>query len=110
MTMESFELDRLLAAQRAGGDLYHEFLRVPDLNCGIYVLPAGRPDPQQPHDEDEVYYVISGSGRFMAGDEDVPARPGSIIYVEAGAEHRFHSITEDLTILVFFAAGSTREE
>ncbi|CAN5695602.1 hypothetical protein BH23CHL2_BH23CHL2_01910 [soil metagenome] len=103
--MQAFELERLMEAHRAGGRLYHEFLRVPALNCGIYLLPAHQPDPQQPHDEDEVYYVISGSGRFEAGNEDVGVGPGSILYVAAGEDHRFHSITEDLKILVFFASG-----
>jgi mannose-6-phosphate isomerase-like protein (cupin superfamily) len=105
MEMQSFELRDLVAEHAAKGTLYHEFLRVPALNCGLYILPAGAPDPQHPHDEDEVYYVISGSGRFVAGDEDVDVGPGTIIYVAAGDEHRFHGITEDLQILVFFASN-----
>ncbi len=104
MSMKAFDLDGLRSAHQAAGVLYHEFLRVPDLNCGLYVLPAGQPDPQQPHDEDEVYYVISGQGRFQGGDEDVAVSPGTILYVAAGASHRFHAITEDLEILVFFAS------
>ncbi len=102
--MHSFELDALAAEHASSGKLYHEFLRVPSLNCGIYVVPAGEPDPQAPHDEDEVYYVIRGAGRFVASGEDISVGPGSIIYVEAGDDHRFHSITEDLQILVFFAS------
>ena len=105
MAMKAFAPDQLLAAHQAGGQLYHEFLRVPALNCGLYILPAGKPDPQPPHDEDEVYYVISGRGRFVAGDEDVEVGPGSVMYVAAGDDHRFHTITEDLQILVFFASA-----
>jgi mannose-6-phosphate isomerase-like protein (cupin superfamily) len=104
--MQSFEIAELEARRAASSQLYHEFLRVPALNCGLYVLPAGKPDPQQPHDEDEVYYVISGAGRFRALDQDVAVGPGTVIYVAAGDEHRFHDITEDLTILVFFASRS----
>lgn len=108
MAMKAFALEQLLDSHQEGGQLYHEFLRVPALNCGLYILPAGQPDPQQPHDEDEIYYVISGRGRFVAGDEDVEVEPGSVIYVPAGDDHRFHSITEDLQILVFFASGVGR--
>ncbi len=104
--MQVFEIESLVTRHAAAGDLYHEFLRVPALNCGLYVLPAGTLDPQQPHDEDEVYYVISGAGRFVTGDEDLEVGPGSILYVPAGDDHRFHSITEDLQIFVFFAANS----
>ena len=102
--MEAFELQDLLARQRESGNPYLEFLRVPALNCGIYVLEAGTTDMQQPHDQDEVYYVISGRATFTCdGTDDVSAQTGSIIYVEAGRPHRFIDIEEDLTILVLFA-------
>ncbi len=82
---------------------YLEFLRVPALSVGLYNLPAGSADPQQPHTEDEVYYVVSGQGTIRINTEDRPVEPGTIIYVAAGVEHRFHTITADLTVLVFFA-------
>jgi mannose-6-phosphate isomerase-like protein (cupin superfamily) len=101
--MQSFELDGLLERHQAAGNLWMEFLRVPSLSAGIYRLPAGSVDPQKPHTEDEVYYVISGRGSFTCEGTTVPANTGSTIYVAANAEHRFHDITEDLTILVLFA-------
>jgi mannose-6-phosphate isomerase-like protein (cupin superfamily) len=101
--MQSFELAALLEQHGAAGKLYLEFLRVPTLSAGIYRLPAGSVDPQQPHTEDEVYYVISGRAAFTCDGQTIPANPGSTIYVAARAEHRFHDITEDLTILVLFA-------
>jgi quercetin dioxygenase-like cupin family protein len=70
---------------------------------GVYHLKAGQADPQQPHSEDEVYYVINGRASFQAGSEQQLAGPGSLIYVERNVEHRFLEITEDLTVLVFFA-------
>jgi mannose-6-phosphate isomerase-like protein (cupin superfamily) len=101
--MQAFELSQLLERQQSGGTLYHEFLRVDSLNAGIYVLPVGTEDPQQPHDQDEVYYVISGQATFVCdGQEVVPASAGSIIFVEAGVAHSFEEIKEDLTILVLF--------
>lgn len=103
--MQVFELSELLQQHASGDDLYLEFLRVPALNCGIYRLPAGGPDPQEPHDEDEVYYVIEGAGRFTCEGDEVPVGPGTILYVKAGDEHRFHDISADLTILVFFAGS-----
>lgn len=88
---------------------YHEFLRVPALSAGLYRLPAGSTDPQQPHREDEVYYVVRGRSRFLAGEQVVDAEPGSVLYVAKGLEHRFFDITEDLEILVLFAPAETRE-
>ena len=101
--MDAFEFSQLLAEQQTSDKRYLEFLRVPALSVGLYVLAAGQPDPQQPHTEDEVYYIVQGRGAMRVADEDRQVQAGSIIYVAAGVEHRFHSITEDLQILVFFA-------
>ncbi len=101
--MDAYELADLEAALRASGRLYHEFLRRPSLSIGLYALPAGGVDPQQPHTEDEAYYVIRGRGMIHVGGEDRPVAAGSTVFVAAHVDHRFHSITEDLLILVFFA-------
>jgi mannose-6-phosphate isomerase-like protein (cupin superfamily) len=84
---------------------YLEFLRVPSLSCGLYTLPAGAKDLQAPHDEDEVYFVISGRARLRVGNEDRKVQAGSILYVRATSEHSFFEIEEDMTLLVFFATG-----
>jgi mannose-6-phosphate isomerase-like protein (cupin superfamily) len=97
--MRAFNLPDLLADQADAGKRYLEFLRVDSLSVGVYRLRAGEPDPQQPHGQDEVYYVIAGCSRFTAGGETVEVAPGSVLFVE----HRFTKITEDLTVLVFFA-------
>lgn len=101
--MDAFELADLQAARAASGRLYHEFLRVPRLSTGLYELPAGSDDPQKPHAEDEVYIVMSGRGQFRVEDEDRPVQPGTVLYVGAGVPHRFHSIDDDLSIVVLFA-------
>ena len=106
--MEAFELADLVADRAASGNPYLEFLSVPDLSVGLYVLAAGQPDLQQPHTEDEAYYVVSGRGRITVGDEARDVRPGSIVFVGTAVPHHFHDITEDLTLLVAFgpAEGS----
>ena len=106
--MDAYELTDLTARRAASGKPYLEFISVADLSIGLYVLGAGEPDPQRPHTEDEAYYVISGAGRITVGDEVRDVRAGSIVFVGAGVAHRFHDISEDLTILVAFrpAEGS----
>ncbi len=100
--MEAYDLADLRAARAASGRLYHEFIRTHDLSVGLYELPAGATDPQGPHTEDEVYQVVSGRARITVGDEDRAVGPGSVLFVAADAVHRFHDITEDLVVLVFF--------
>ncbi len=105
--MDAFELADLLAERERAGQLYLEFLKVPTLRVGIYALPAGGTDPQQPHAEDEVYYVLSGRARIRVGEEERPVETGTVVYVAKEVEHRFFEIAEDLTLLVFFAPAET---
>jgi quercetin dioxygenase-like cupin family protein len=101
--MQIFDLPTLLAQQQQAGRPYHEFLRVPEMSLGLYVLPAGGVDPQQPHSEAEAYYVVSGQAHVTVGIDTHAVAPGSLVFVPAGVEHRFHDIASDLTLLVFFA-------
>lgn len=101
--MQAFELHQLISQRVASDKLYLEFLKVPDLSMGLYVLPAGGTDPQSPHTEDEVYYVVSGRAKILVAEESRDVQAGSIVYVAKNVAHRFHSIEEDLIVLVFFA-------
>jgi len=101
--VHAYSLEHLFAAHKQAGRLYHEFLRVPALSAGLYVLPAGAADPQQPHAEDEIYHVLRGRARVRVADEERPIGPGDTIYVAAGVEHRFIEIGEELALLVVFA-------
>ena len=101
--MQAYELDQLMSQRETSSKLYLEFLKVPDLSMGLYVLAAGGTDPQSPHTEDEVYYVVSGRAQIRVADENRDVQAGSIIYVAKNVAHRFHSIEEELTVLVFFA-------
>lgn len=98
------EIDR---QRTESGKLYREFLRVPSMSAGLYVLPAGATDLQRPHHEDEMYYVVRGRARFRAGDEDQEVSAGSVLFVAAEVEHKFHDITEELAVLVFFAPAES---
>jgi quercetin dioxygenase-like cupin family protein len=100
-------VDEIDQQRTASGKLYREFLRVPAMSAGLYVLAAGATDAQRPHHEDEMYYVIRGCARFRAGDEDREIAAGSVLFVAAEVEHRFHDITEELAVLVFFAPAET---
>jgi mannose-6-phosphate isomerase-like protein (cupin superfamily) len=105
--MDAFELAELRTGQAASGRAYHEFLRVPDVSAGLYVLPAGGIDGQQPHTEDELYHVIAGRARITVGGDVRPVGPGSTVFVAATVPHRFHDIEEDLVVLVVFGPAES---
>ena len=106
--MQNFELNSLLDQVSSESQRYYEFLRQPSMSMGIYRLDAGETDTQNPHEEDEVYYVLSGRGKLNVEKEMLSAVPGSILFVEAHVNHKFVEIEEDLTLLVFFAPAETK--
>ena len=98
---EPFDIEgvkRRLSEGVGGYEIVHESA---GLELGVYVLVAPEPDRQQPHEDDEIYIVLDGTGVLDVEDERVELRPGHAVFVPAGAEHRF-SAYELLTVLVIF--------
>ncbi|HZQ23281.1 MAG TPA: cupin domain-containing protein [Terriglobales bacterium] len=102
-----FDVSELSRERAERLKLYLEFLRVPAMSAGVYVLPAGAVDPQHPHKEDELYYVVRGRARMQVGAEEQAVGSGSVVFVEANAEHRFFDVAEELVVLVFFAPAES---
>ena len=100
--MDAWEIDTLIAETAGDMRRYREFVQRPTMSAGIFILPAGSPDNHSPHDRDELYYVVRGRGTLQVAGEDRAVTVGSTMFVAAAVEHHFHSITEELVILVFF--------
>ncbi|WP_329196718.1 MULTISPECIES: cupin domain-containing protein [unclassified Streptomyces] len=101
--MKAFRLDELEAERAANDGAYLQFLKERNMSVGLYALDAGQTDPQQPHRQDEVYFVVSGRASITVGEETTTVANGSVVYVPAGVPHRFHHITEPLKVLVVFS-------
>jgi len=101
--MRSLELNEVLQQLVRGGAAWRELLRNDSLSLGVYRLRPGEVDLQQPHTEDEVYYVVSGRARFEVEGRRQDVGPGSILFVEKRVPHRFVDVTEELVLVVFFA-------
>ena len=89
--------DRLAAGQ-GGYEIVHAS---PGLEIGVYVLVAPEPDRQQPHEDDEVYFVLEGRGTLAVEGDSFAVEEGQALFVPAGAEHRFTGY-EGLSLLVVF--------
>ncbi|MFD3513169.1 cupin domain-containing protein [Streptomyces sp. NPDC058657] len=101
--MKAFRLDELEAERAANDGAYLQFLKERNMSAGLYALGAGESDPQQPHHEDEIYFVVSGRAAITVGTETTQVARGSVVYVPAGVPHKFHHISEDLRVLVVFS-------
>ena len=107
--MNAFEMtDPDPQPRDVNGHGYIDFLASDLLSCGLAIWPKGVTDRQQPHAEDEVYYVIEGAARIRVGEEDRAVKAGSLVFVAAGVEHRFHEVEADLRVLVFWAPPHRR--
>jgi cytidylate kinase len=96
------DLGQLAAKHRSSARPYLEALRTGGLSAGLYRVARASEGEQRPHGEEETYLVLEGRGRFRMGDDDFAAEPGNLFTVPARVEHGFHTITEDLLMLVFF--------
>ncbi|MBQ0983299.1 cupin domain-containing protein [Streptomyces sp. F63] len=101
--MKVFRLDELDGERAANEGAYLQFLRERNMSAGLYALDAGSTDPQQPHRQDEIYFVITGRGSITVGTETTTVARGSVVYVPAGVPHKFHHISEDLRVMVVFS-------
>jgi mannose-6-phosphate isomerase-like protein (cupin superfamily) len=100
-------LNQVVEEARAAGDQWRECLRAGMFSAGVYRLSAGETDPQTPHAEDEIYYVLAGRADLEVEGKRQAVEPGVIAFVTRLVEHRFVDIAEDLELLVIFAPPET---
>jgi mannose-6-phosphate isomerase-like protein (cupin superfamily) len=102
---DAFLLADALARLATDRHDFAELYRSPSGSLSLTVArwPAGSVDDQQPHTEDEIYYLAAGRARLIVAGERVLVGPGSVAFVAAGVEHRFTEIAEDLEVLVFWS-------
>ena len=110
--MEPIQIDDIVEQLDQEDELFNEFLRRDSMSLEVYRLEASATDPQDPHTEDEVYYIVTGSAKIRIRDNVHPVEPGDIIFVEREVEHYFFDIESELVTLIFFAPpyGSLSED
>lgn len=108
--MDPVNIDDLIHRHREQDGLFIEFLREDSLSMEVYRLPAGAEDPQDPHTEDEVYYVVAGEAKIRIENDTYPVEEGDIIFVEKETDHFFLDIKGGLITLVFFAPAQGTQE
>lgn len=99
--MHAFEFKAVKERLLETGGGYEVVHQSAGLELGVYVLVAPEPDKQQPHEDDEVYIVLGGTGVLEVEKEQTPVKEGSAVFVKAGADHHF-SAYEQLSVLVIF--------
>ncbi len=82
------------------GEPFTEALRHGTMSVEVFA-PRGL-DTQQPHDQDELYFVVSGSSSFLHRGERHAVAQGDVLFVAAGDTHHFEAMSGDFVTWVVF--------
>jgi mannose-6-phosphate isomerase-like protein (cupin superfamily) len=102
-----FDLANSLEKIKNSNSYFHTFINKDSLAAGVLVLQPGEEDTQEPHDSDEVYYVISGDGFLKIKDKDYKVSKDKLFFVAKNVEHYFHGNKKELKVLYFFGGPDT---
>jgi mannose-6-phosphate isomerase-like protein (cupin superfamily) len=97
-----FDLSTYLEKIKKSSSYFHTFINRDSLAAGVLVLQSGEEDMQTPHENDEVYYIISGNGFLKIKDKDYKVSKDKLFFVAKNVEHCFHGNTKELKVLYFF--------
>ena len=97
-----FDLSTYLEKIKKSSSYFHTFINRDSLAAGVLVLQPGEEDMQTPHENDEVYYIISGNGFLKIKDKDYKVSKDKLFFVAKDVEHCFHGNTKELKVLYFF--------
>ncbi|MGQ5524281.1 cupin domain-containing protein [Chitinimonas sp. PSY-7] len=105
--MHIFHLDTISQDRQTHASPYLEFLRTRDMSAGLYHLEPGSQDTQGAHQEDCLYFVITGAATMQVGDDEVNVTAGSLVHVPAKVAPRFRVVHSALDVLVMFAPAES---
>ena len=100
--------DALTRLEQSNGAFFAKVMEHGSMSVEIY-RPL-RTDPQTPHRQDELYVIISGTGEFLNDSKRVSFKPGDVLFVPAGIEHRFENFTDDFSTWVIFYGADGGEK
>ena len=106
MKLEYNLKDNLEKIQKSNS-YFHTFINKDNLAAGVLILKSGEEDTQEPHENDEVYFVLSGNGCLKIKNKNYTVSKDKLFFVAKGTSHFFHSNTEDLKVLYFFGGSDS---
>ena len=102
-----FNLKDNLDKIKKDNSYFHTFINKDSLAAGILFLKPGEEDTQEPHENDEVYFVISGNGYLKIKNKNYKVSKDKLFFVAKGVPHFFHSNTNNLKVLYFFGGSDS---
>ena len=101
--MEKFHIISLKAVAQLRKEASNQFVMLmKHENMSIEYFTPQKIDNQEPHIQDEIYVIASGSGTFYGGGDQVKFDKGDVIFVPKGMKHHFEKFTDDFATWVIF--------
>lgn len=102
-----FDTNKYVRKIAKSSTYFHTFINKENIAAGIIRLNPGEKDTQDPHENDEIYYVIKGAGFLTIDKKDYPVSEGMSYYVAKKIPHHFHGNKNELVVLYFFGGSDT---
>ncbi len=101
-------LTDLTKSRDANKNVWNDFLKRKSMTFGLYMLPAATGgDKALTHHFDEINFVVEGSAKFIAGEQEVEVGPGSLFFVPKNTPHYFET-TNGIDVFILFENKSTQ--
>jgi mannose-6-phosphate isomerase-like protein (cupin superfamily) len=98
-----FDVNEYIEKIKNSDNYFHTFINNENLAAGVLVLQPGEEDTQDPHDSDEVYFVLKGDGFLKIKDMDHHVSENKMYFVGKNVAHFFHGNSQELVVLYFFS-------
>jgi mannose-6-phosphate isomerase-like protein (cupin superfamily) len=102
-----FDATEYLDKLKKNNSYFHTFIDKKSLAAGVIFLNPGENDTQDPHDSDEIYYILEGNGFLEIKDKSYHIKGGEIYFVAKGVTHHFYGNTKNLSVLYFFGGSNS---
>ena len=102
-----FDTTEYLNKLKTNNSYFHTFINRKSLAVGIIFLKPGEKDSQEPHDSDEIYYILDGNGFLEINNEDYSIKKGQTYFVAKDVPHHFYGNTKNLSVLYFFGGSDS---
>ena len=86
---------------------FQTFINKESLATGVIFLKPGQNDTQDPHESDEIYYILDGNGFLQINDKSHRIKKEEIYFVAKDVPHHFYGNTKNLSILYFFGGSDS---
>ena len=97
-----YDVSKYIEKIKKNEEYFHTFINKQSLAAGVLVLHPGEEDTQEPHESDEVYFVIKGDGFLKIKNKDYPVKPNKMYFVAKNIDHFFFGNKKELVVLYFF--------